>query len=287
MLDRARNPHRDVELGRHHLAGLADLPIVRRIAGIHRRARSADGGAQLVGHRLDVLGEVLPALHRPAAGNDDFCRSKLRPLRFRQFLADEGGNAWIGHRRHLLDRSRPALAGRLERGGAHRDDLDLVLRTHGLDRIAGIDQALERVGRDHFNDVGDLHDIEQGGDARHDVLAGRRGRRDDRVIAGREREDQRGHRLGQHVLVGGAVGEQDLLDAVELGGGLGDRPAPLAGDQHMHVGTERLRRGQRLVGGVLERLVVVLGQEERGHVDGSLRVPAASMDFIKSIPSHS
>src|ERR1044072_8017632 len=34
MLDRARNPDRDVEVRRHHLAGLADLPVVRRIAGI-------------------------------------------------------------------------------------------------------------------------------------------------------------------------------------------------------------------------------------------------------------
>jgi hypothetical protein len=98
--------------------------------------------------------------------------------------------------------------------------------------------------------------------------------------------DQRAHRFGQHVLVGSAIGEQDLADAIELGGGFGDRATPLAGNQHMHVGAERLRRGQRLVSGVLEGLVVVLGQEERGHINGSL-VPTASMDFIKSIPSRS
>ena len=75
-----------------------------------------------------------------------------------------------------LDRRRAALAGGLERGGAHRDHFLGVLRAHGLDRVAGIDQPLEGVGRDHLGDVGDLHHVEQRRDARHDVL-GRRGRR--------------------------------------------------------------------------------------------------------------
>src|SRR5580704_13248859 len=67
VLDRPGYPHRDVELGRHHLAGLADLPVVGRVAGVDSRARGADRRAQLVGDRLDVLGEVFPALHRAAA----------------------------------------------------------------------------------------------------------------------------------------------------------------------------------------------------------------------------
>src|ERR687893_576856 len=45
VLDRPRDAHRDVEVRRHHLAGLADLPVVRRIAGVHRRAARAHGGA--------------------------------------------------------------------------------------------------------------------------------------------------------------------------------------------------------------------------------------------------
>src|SRR5262245_38617659 len=71
MLDRAGNPGSDVELGRHNLAGLADLPVVGRITGIDRRARGADRRAELVGDRLDIFGEILPALHGPSAGNDD------------------------------------------------------------------------------------------------------------------------------------------------------------------------------------------------------------------------
>src|SRR6202042_877288 len=33
MLDRARDADRDIELWRHHLAGLPDLPVVGRVAG--------------------------------------------------------------------------------------------------------------------------------------------------------------------------------------------------------------------------------------------------------------
>ena len=54
------------------------------------------------------------------------------------------------------------------------------------------------------------------------------------VIGGRERDDQRRQRLGQHVLVRRAVGEQHLGHAVELGGGFGSGPRALAGDQHVH-----------------------------------------------------
>src|SRR4029077_12185056 len=36
VLDRAGNTHRDVEIGRHDLAGLPDLPVVRHEARVHR-----------------------------------------------------------------------------------------------------------------------------------------------------------------------------------------------------------------------------------------------------------
>src|SRR6266576_3714891 len=45
MLDRAGDADRDIELRRHHFAGLAYLPIVGSIAGVHRGPRGADIGA--------------------------------------------------------------------------------------------------------------------------------------------------------------------------------------------------------------------------------------------------
>src|SRR5580700_1100334 len=47
MLDRPGNTDRNIEFRRHHLAGLADLPVVGRVAGIDRGARRTDGGAEL------------------------------------------------------------------------------------------------------------------------------------------------------------------------------------------------------------------------------------------------
>src|SRR5262249_8458517 len=147
--------------------------------------------------------------------------------------------------------------------------LDLVLRAHGLHCVAGIDQPLERIWREHFDDVGDLHDVEQRRHPRHDVLAGGGGRRNDRVVARRKRGDQGGHRLGHHVLIGGGICNPHLLHAVEFGGSLGHRAAGGAGDQHMHGLPERLGGGQCLVSCVLEGGVVVLGEQKRGHVSAS------------------
>jgi hypothetical protein len=64
-------PHGDVEFRRDHLAGLADLPVVRRVAGVDGGARGADGGAQLVGDRQDDFLELLAEPQRAAAGDDD------------------------------------------------------------------------------------------------------------------------------------------------------------------------------------------------------------------------
>ena len=147
-----------------------------------------------------------------------------------------------------------------------------------LQRVAGIDQPLERVGRDHLDDVGDLHHVEQRRDPRHEILAGGGRRRDDRVIAACERHDQRRQRLRQNVRIRLAVGQQHLGDAIELGRRFGDRARTLARHQHMHVGAERFGGGERLVGGILERLVVVLGDEECCHD----RTPASFLSLSTS-----
>jgi hypothetical protein len=144
----------------------------------------------------------------------------------------------------FLDRSGTTARARcLEGGGAHRDHLDLVAGAHGLHGIAGIDQPLEGIGGDHLDDVRDLHHVEQRRYSRHDILARGGRRRDDRVIGRRERHDQRRDRFGEHMLVNVVVGDQHLLHAVELGSGFGNGTARFAGDEHMHVGAERLCGG--------------------------------------------
>src|SRR3984885_6353078 len=265
MLDSAGNADGNIEVRRHDLSGLADLPIVRRIPGVDRRARRANRGTEFVGHRLYIFGEILAALHRPAAGNDDLGRRQLRALGLGQFLADKTGHAGIGGGCCRLDRSGPTFAGRLEGGGAHGDDLLGVERAHGLNGIAGIDRTLEGIGRHDLADLGNLHDVEQRRDPRHDVLSVRGRRREDRLVGLGERHDEGRRRLGKHVLVGGRVSEQYFLDTVELGCGIGGRLAIVAGDQHVDVGADLFGGGQRFVGGVLERFVVVFGEKKNRH----------------------
>src|SRR5580692_12325810 len=131
MLNGTRYADGDIKVRRHHFAGLANLPIVRRVAGIDRGARGADRGAELIRHRLYIFGEVVAALHRPAAGNDDLGRGQFRPLRFRQLLADEAGNARIGRGGSGLDGCRTALDAGLACRRPYRDHFLGIVRAHG------------------------------------------------------------------------------------------------------------------------------------------------------------
>ncbi len=117
---------------------------------------------------------------------------------------------------HRLDRGRAAgRRRRIEAGRAHGDDLHRVEALHRGDGVAGVDRPLEGVGRDHLGDVGDLADVELGGDARRDVLARGRRREQDVAVAAGEREHLRGDVLGEAVREHLGVGVQHLGDAAD------------------------------------------------------------------------
>jgi hypothetical protein len=71
VLDGSGDADRDVDVGRDDLAGLPDLVIVGRIAGIDRGARGADRCTKLVGERIEEAVELLRRSERAAAGDDD------------------------------------------------------------------------------------------------------------------------------------------------------------------------------------------------------------------------
>src|SRR5262249_37046984 len=79
VLDRAGDPARDVEIGLHGLAGLADLERVGHPRGVDRGARRADGAAQelrqLLQHR-----EPLRPFEAASARDDDPSVLELRAL---------------------------------------------------------------------------------------------------------------------------------------------------------------------------------------------------------------
>ncbi len=72
------------------------------------------------------------------------------PLGLGQRLAGEAGGAGIGGGARSSRPLRYRLRCRLEGGGAHGDDLFARGRLQGLDGVAGIDGALEGVGRNHL-----------------------------------------------------------------------------------------------------------------------------------------
>ena len=103
-----------------------------------------------------------------------------------------------------LDRSGVrAVRGSRIRCRAHGRDQRLVGRRRDRhDRVAGVDRPLERVRVDDLHDVGHLRDAEQRRDARHDVLAERRRRRQDMCVAAlRGRRDLRRIGGGQRMRI--------------------------------------------------------------------------------------
>ena len=113
----------------------------------------------------------------------------------------------------------PSAATGIERGGPDGDDLLAIGALHRRERVAGVDRAHEGVGVDHVGNVADRLHVEQGGDARHDVLADGAGRCKDMVVVPGHADQQCRERLGQRMGIHGMVGLVDLADARQLGGG--------------------------------------------------------------------
>ena len=69
------------------------------------------------------------------------------------------------------------------------------------------------------------------------------------------------------MLVGSGICQQYFCHSLKLGGRVSYCLAILACDEHVNITADRFRGGERLVGCILERFVVVLGDEKRGHLE--------------------
>ena len=108
-----RDADGDVQLRRDDLAGLADLPVVRRVARVDRGAAGAQGGAQLVGQRRQHLVELLARAQRAAAGDDDLGRGQFGPVALGDLAADEAATCRCRPRRLTVSTAADAAGGRL------------------------------------------------------------------------------------------------------------------------------------------------------------------------------
>ena len=224
VLDRAGNADRDIDFGGDDLAGLADLVIVRRIAGIDRGAAGADRGTELVGKRVEQGMELIGRAEGAAARDDHLGAGQLGAFAFGCVERDEAAGARIAGRIDLFDRARSAFRSRfLERGGADGDDLLRIVRLDGRDRVTGVNRARERVRPLDREDVGDLHHVEQRRDARGDVLSGGCRRDDECVVALHQPGGDRRDRFGELVLERRRARGIDLGDTRDLRRGLSDR----------------------------------------------------------------
>mmetsp|Transcript_23216 Transcript_23216/g.60745 ORF Transcript_23216/g.60745 Transcript_23216/m.60745 type:complete len:286 (-) Transcript_23216:190-1047(-) len=179
VLDCPRDPHRDIELRRHDLAGLPNLVVVGHVPGVHCRPRCADGSTQLVRHRVEHL-EVVAVLEPAAASHHCRRRGERRAVRLGQFLPDKGGHVLCRCSLNVGSVAGATVSRRgVKVGWAHRHDLDSVVRLHLAHGIASVDQPGERVLGLDTRHLRHHRDVELCGHARQHVLADRRGPCDD------------------------------------------------------------------------------------------------------------
>jgi hypothetical protein len=143
--------------------------------------------------------------------------------------------------------------------------LTASFRLHGGERVARVDRAYERVRGFDCDDVGNLLRIQQRGRPRHHVLAVRRRRCEHVRVVFRDRYDQRRDVLRDLVVELRCVRVQHLGDARDLRRRFRRLAAAVPCDEHVDVAADLLRGGHGIERGFLDRLVVVLGEDQDGH----------------------
>ncbi len=224
MLDRAGDADGDIDFGGDDLAGLADLIVVGDIACVDRRAACADACAELVRQREDGRGECVGIFQCATARDDDLGRSSVQDVPAWRSLPRR---SWTDPASPLPETAsiaaEPPVGFCLGKGGtANGDDLLGIARLHGGNRVARIDRAGEGVSAFDAEDIRDLHDVEQGCNARRDILAVAGGREDKGVVMGGKTSNQRRDIFRKLVGISRVIGDMNLGHASDLGSGLGN-----------------------------------------------------------------
>jgi len=265
VLDRAGDTDGDVQLWRNDLAGLTDLHVVRYETCVDRGAGSTHGSAQLVGQGVQVF-EVVTVLHAAAAGNDDLGSGQLRTIGFRKLFADEAGSAGVVSSSNRFNGSRTTFrSNRVETGGTYCDHFDCSGRLHGSDGVTGVDRTLEGISAFHRDDLGDLVNVQLGGNARQDVFAVGSGGSQDVAVALAQFGNQWSNVFRQLVRVGSIVGVQDFAHASDFRSGFSHGTSALACDQNVDVATDFGSGSNGVQGGRGQHLVVVFGDYQDSH----------------------
>jgi len=84
-------------------------------------------------------------------------------------------------------------------------------------------------------------------------------------VAAGQADHQRSDIFGELVAIMRGVGQQDFLDADDLGGSLGDRAAIVTGHQNGDIATQLGGSSDGVEGGRLENGVVVFGNDQNAH----------------------
>src|SRR4029079_12521326 len=104
-------------------------------------------------------------------------------------------------------------------------------------------------------------------------------------VLGGERHDQRRDRLGELVRERGRVGDEHFGDAAEFSCLSCRGRTVLSCDEDVDVAPKGTRRGKCARRRILERCIVVVGEQKRGHMTpASLSLPTSSLTLPTLTP---
>mmetsp|Transcript_57270 Transcript_57270/g.149211 ORF Transcript_57270/g.149211 Transcript_57270/m.149211 type:complete len:290 (-) Transcript_57270:243-1112(-) len=239
MLNGAADAHGHIELGRHDLAGLADLQLVRHEAGINCCTRCAERGIQFVTKGLEDLLEVLTIFKAAAPRDHTASTRELRLVALLLGVAEPlDARALQRLHSHGLHGRRARLPSCLESRGTEGEDLHRVAALDRGNSIACVHgPAEDALLRAHRNDICHWLHVELGGEAGQGLLAKGAGDAGDngvRALALERQEELRGG-VGHRVLELIRLGEQDLAHAIDFAALFGHIAAPLPEHQHVQA----------------------------------------------------
>ena len=213
MLNGTADAAGHIQLGRHDLASLANLPVVGRVTRIHRRAGCPHGGTEFVGQGCHDFGEFFAGAQSTTAADDDLGCSQFWTVIPGDFTANESCFRAGCNRAQRLHQCRTTTrSSRIKTGRADGDHLGGIQTLHGGNRIASVNRALKGVRAVHLGDVRDLSHVEFGSNTWRNVLARRCSRKQDVGVTGGNGQNLGSHVFSQPVCKAGVISVQHLGD---------------------------------------------------------------------------
>src|SRR5450830_101668 len=155
MLNRTGDTDSDIQLRRHNLTCLTNLPVIWYKTGVNRSTGCTHRRTQFVCQWFQYFERIIRT-HTATTGNDDFRSSQLWTIRLRYFTGDKSRFARISNSCDNVNGSRTTCCSSIKTCCTDSDHFDCICGLHSGDRVTSVDWTLEGIWRINFRDFRNL-----------------------------------------------------------------------------------------------------------------------------------